>query len=332
MDFSMTTSDSKTEAPSRSLRGKSAISWILGLPPAYYVLAILVAVAPAVSATLINPNYWFVILKQSAPLGIAVLAQSLVMRVRSIDLSVSGIFAFAIYLASSGQLNNYPPLMTVLMPVVIGLAVGGVNGILVAYVRASAVISTLSVSAILIGIVQYMSAGRAPGSTPSWLRILTSGTIHGLSYSVVLWIVIAAVISIAFRFLIVGRYFRAVGDNPRAAETTGIPLARTIFVSHTLAGALTGIAALVQLSALAVGTIKPGFDTFMNALAATILGGVTFGVDRGGVAGPFVAVVAFSFLFAMLTVFGIQEPGKLIVQGVIIAFAAIIYGARAGRV
>ncbi len=146
------------------------------------------------------------------------LAQSLVMRVRSIDLSVSGIFAFAIYLASSGQLNNYPPLMTVLMPVVIGLAVGGVNGIFLAYVRASAVISTLSVSAILIGIVQYMSAGRAPGSTPSWLRILTSGNIHGLSYSVVLWIVIAALISIAFRFLIVGRYFRAVGDNPRAAE------------------------------------------------------------------------------------------------------------------
>ncbi len=328
----MATTETKTETPSRPFNAKRLLSWILGLPPAYYVLAILIAVAPAVSATLINPNYWFVILKQSAPLGIAVLAQSLVMRVRSIDLSVSGVFAFAIYLASSGFLNNYPPYVTVLMPIVVGLTIGLINGVLVAYIRASAVIATLSVSAILIGIVQYMSAGRAPGSTPSWLRVLTSGNIHGLSYSVIVWIGISVLVALAFHFLIVGRYFRAVGDNPRAAETTGIPLARTIFVSHTIAGALTGVAALVQVSALAVGTIKPGFDTFMNALAATILGGVTFGVDRGGVAGPFVAVVAFSFLFAMLTVFGIQEPGKLIVQGGIIALAAIIYGARGGRV
>ncbi|PDT27073.1 ABC transporter permease [Rhizobium sp. L9] len=332
MDTSMTTANSKPGAPSPSVNGKRAVSWIIGLPPAYYVLAMLIAVAPAVSATLVNPNYWFVILKQSAPLGIAVLAQSLVMRVRSIDLSVSGVFAFAIYLASSGLLNSYPPFLTVAMPIVVGLLVGIINGVLVAYIRASAVISTLSVSAILIGIVQYMSAGRAPGSTPTWLRVLTNGNVHGLSYSVIIWVATSILVALAFRFLIVGRYFRAVGDNPRAAETTGIPLARTILVSHVTAGVLTGIAALVQVSALAVGTIKPGFDTFMNALAATILGGVTFGVDRGGVAGPFVAVVAFSFLFAMLTVFGIQEPGKLIVQGLIIALAAIIYGTRTGRI
>nr|WP_236765684.1 ABC transporter permease [Agrobacterium tumefaciens] len=327
----MTMIKSKPKPTASAIAGKRFLSWLVGLPPAYYVFVILIAAAPAVSSTLMNPNYWFVILKQSAPLGIAVLAQSLVMRVRSIDLSVSGVFAITIYLASSGLLNQYPPFVTVLMPLIVGLCVGLINGALVAYVRASAVISTLSVSAILIGIVQYMSAGRAPGSTPNWLRVLTNGNIFGLSYSVIVWISISVVVAVAFRFLIVGRYFRAVGDNPRAAEITGIPLARTVFTAHVMGGVLTGVAALIQVSALAVGTIKPGFDTFMNALAATILGGVTFGVDRGGVAGPFVAVVAFGLLFAMLTVFGIQEPGKLIVQGLIIALAAIIYGTRTGR-
>ena len=78
---------------------------------------------------------------------------------------------------------------------------------------------------------------------------------------------------------------------------------------------------------LANGSIKPGLDTFMNALAATILGGVSFAVDRGGVAAPFV-VVAFSFLFAVLTNFGLREPGKLIVQRFIIAFAAVVYGSK----
>lgn len=331
MEYSMTTTKPEPQSNSPRPSVKRVISWLIGLPPAYYVMVILLVIAPAVSSTLVNPAYWFIILKQSAPLGIAVIAQSLVMRVRSIDLSVSGVFAFAIYLASSGVLNNYPPFITICMPLAIGLVVGIINGTLVAYIRASAIISTLAVSAILIGIVQYLSAGRAPGSTPNWLRILTNGNVHGLSYSVLLWIAISVIVSVAFRYLIIGRYFRAVGDNPRAASTAGIPLARTIFMAHAIGGGLTGLAALVQVSALAVGTIKPGFDTFMNALAATILGGVTFGVDRGGVAGPFVAVVAFSFLFAMLTVFGTQEPGKLIVQGLIIALAAIIYGAKRGR-
>lgn len=311
----------------RSLPAKAG-QYLVGLPPAYYVLALLLVAAPFISATLVNPNYWLVILKQSAPLGLAVLAQSLVMRVRSIDLSVSGVFAMAIYLASSGSLNGYHPAVLVLMPVLLGLVVGLVNGVLVAYVRASAVISTLAISGILIGLVQYLSAGRAPGSIPAWIRTLTNGQVYGVSWSVVVWVGASIVVALALRFLIIGRYMRAVGDNPRAASVTGIPLARTIFTAHVMAGTIAGLAALVQVSSLAVGTIKPGLDTFMNALAATILGGVSFGVDRGGVAGPFVAVVAFSFLFAMLTVFGVQEPGKLIVQGLIIALAAIAYGVR----
>lgn len=313
--------------PDRSLPRRAA-QILLNLPPAYYVLVLLLVAAPLVSATLVNPKYWLVILKQSAPLGLAVLAQSLVMRVRSIDLSVSGVFAMAIYLASSGSLSSSPPAVTVLMPILIGLLVGVANGILVAYIRASAVISTLAVSGILIGLVQYLSGGRAPGSTPVWLRGLTSGQFYGVSWAVIVWVAVSVAVALALRFLIIGKYVRAVGDNPRAASVTGIPLARTIFTAHVMAGTIAGLAALLQVSSLAVGTIKPGLDTFMNALAATILGGVSFGVDRGGVAGPFVAVIAFSFLFAMLTVFGIQEPGKLIVQGLIIALAAIAYGVR----
>lgn len=308
--------------------GHKILTTLMTLPPAYYVLAVLLLIAPLVSATLVNPKYWVVLLKQSAPLGIAVIAQSLVIRVRSIDLSVSGVFAVAIYLASSGTFDDSPAIIFVLAPILLGTVVGALNGVLVAHVRASAVISTLAVSTVLIGIVQYLSAGRAPGSIPNWIQSVTSERVLGLPWSVWIWIVTAAVVALMLRVLTFGRFIRAVGDNPRAAAITGIPHIRTIFFAHLFAGFLTGLAALLQVSSLGVGTIRPGLDTFMNALAATILGGVSFGVDRGGIVGPFVAVVAFSFLFAMLTVFGIQEPGKLIVQGFIIALAAIIYGTR----
>lgn len=309
-------------------RAKRFALWLIGLPPAYYVLAILLAIAPLVSPTLVNPAYWFVILKQSAPLGVAVLAQALVIRVRSIDLSVAGVFAMSIYLASSGKLSGLPTFAMVLTPILLGLAVGLINGVLIAYVRVSAVISTLAMSTILLGLMQYFSAGRAPGSIPAWIRALTNQKMFGLSWTVIIWIVASVLVSLAMRHLIIGKYFRAAGDNPRAADVSGIRYARIVCMAHLFAGLLMGVAALLQVSATSVGMVEPGLGVFMNALAATILGGISFGGDRGGVAGPFVAVIAFSFLFAMLTVFGIQEPGKLIAQGMIIALAAIVYGLR----
>jgi ribose transport system permease protein len=326
----MTMLHSSSDEARRSKRVEFAQvkEWLITLPPAYYVLVVLFIIAPFVSPMLVNPSYWFIILKQSAPLGVAVLAQALVIRVRSIDLSVAGVFAMSIYLASSGKLSGFHPVVLILTPILLGLLVGVINGILIAYVRVSAVIATLSMSTILLGLMQFFSAGRAPGSIPAWIRTLTNERVFGVSWTVVIWIVASVVVALIMRYLVIGKYFRAAGDNPRAADVAGIEYARIVFLAHTFGGLLMGLAALMQVSATSVGMVEPGLGVFLNALAATILGGVAFGSDRGGVAGPFVAVIAFSFLFAILTVYGIQEPGKLIAQGSIIALAALVYGLR----
>ena len=74
-----------------------------------------------------------------------------------------------------------------------------------------------------------------------------------------------------------------------------------------------------------------GSDLALNSLAAVILGGVTFGSGRGGVLGPAVASFMLTFIFNLLTSFGLGEPGKQIAQGAIIALAAIVYSARGAR-
>jgi len=62
-----------------------------------------------------------------------------------------------------------------------------------------------------------------------------------------------------------------------------------------------------------------------SALAAAILGGVNFGSGRGGMAGPAVAAFMLTFLFNFLTSLGLGEPGRLMLQGAIIAAAALAY-------
>jgi len=83
----------------------------------------------------------------------------------------------------------------------------------------------------------------------------------------------------------------------------------------------------VQTSSIAVGSVRFGPELVMNSIAATILGGVVFG-RPAEVWGPFVGVLCFALLFVVMTTIGVQEPGKLIVQGLIILLAAIFYGLR----
>ena len=76
------------------------------------------------------------------------------------------------------------------------------------------------------------------------------------------------------------------------------------------------------------GSITLGQDLALNSLAAAILGGVTFGRSKGGMAGPAVAAFMLTFLFNFLTSLGLGEPGRLMLQGAIIAVAALAYSLK----
>jgi len=301
---------------------------LITLPPSYFLLAGVVAVTAATSPHLLRMNALLIFLRQAAPLGVAVIGQLLVMRARSIDLSIGGVFIMTNYLITSGMLSGYPTAMLIAVPILMGLVVGVANGVLVAWVRASAVIVTLGMTTILTGVVLYLSSGRPPGGVPMSLKALSAERILTIPLPVLVWTALAVLAALGLRFLVFGRFLAAVGDNPRAAVITGLPLARIVVAAHVLAGVLAAAGGVLHTAALGVGSVKFGPEIIMNSIAATILGGGTFGSGRGGVAGPFVAVVALAFMFAVLTVYGIQDPGKLMIQGLVIAVAAVIYGTR----
>jgi ribose transport system permease protein len=307
---------------------RTTLQWVSSLPPSYFVLAGLLIVVALFASNLLNPIFTSIILRQSAPLGVVVLGQALVMRAGSIDLSVAGVSAMTIYLVTSGILGELHPAFLVLVPLVMGTIVGAINGLLIAYVRASAVMVTLGMTTILMGAVSWLTAGQPPGAVPRWLMMVTNERLLGLSYSVYIWVLMTIGFAVVMKTMVYGKFVAAIGDSPKAALVSGLRVPNVIFASHVLAGLLGSIGSVLQTSALGVGSIKPGLDVVMNAIAAAILGAVTFGSGRGGVMGPFVAVIAFGYLFAVLTVLGVQEPGKLMVQGIVIATAAISAGVK----
>lgn len=296
------------------------------IPPAYFVFAALLVTLWMTKPQLMNANVMGIFIRQVAPLGILVLGQMLVMRVRSIDLSGAGVLLLINYLIASGMLSGVPLPIVLILSLAIGCLIGLFNGYLVAKRRVSAVIATLAVTVIITGFVQFLASGKPPGNMPGLMNDIYKLKWGPIPAPVVLWVALTALMAVFLSRFVYGRFIMAVGENPTASHFSGVPVERTVLVAHVLAGLFAGIAALVQSASVAVGSLRLGLEMPIDAVAATILGGVIFGRGDGGAWGPFFGVLCFALLFVVLTSFGVPEPGKQIARGLIILLAAIFYG------
>jgi len=251
--------------------------------------------------------------------------------VRSIDLSGGGIILLINYYISSGLFPGASIALFIAMAIATGLIIGAFNGVMIAKRRVSAVIVTLAVSIVLVGLVQYLSSGKPPGDVPAMFGAAYNTRFLGLPTPVLLWIALTVLMSLFLSRMVFGRFVAAVGENLTAAHFSGVPVERTVILAHILAGLMAGIAALVQTASIAVGSVRVGLDLPILSVAATILGGVVFGRGDGGVWGPFFGVLSFALLFILMTTLAVDEPGKLIIQGLIILLAAIFYGMRTAK-
>jgi ribose transport system permease protein len=300
--------------------------------PYFYVGAVaLVLIAGLVQPNLLQPFLLLLILRQAAPLGIAVLGQSICIRLLSLDLSFGGVAMAVSYIMTSGFLA-LPEATLIAICLVFGVAVGAANAFFITRLRASSVIVTLAMTMILGGVVTAFSQLRAPGDAGEILRYFGQTRIGGLPIAVLVWLGLTMCLALFMRSAVFGRYVEAIGANPRAALASGIPYIKVMFVGHIMSSLFAVLSALLLLGILGVGSLSIGSDLALNSLAAVILGGVTFGSGRGGVLGPTVAAFMLLFCFNFLTSLGLGEPVKQMAQGAIIAIAAIAYaGSRLRR-
>jgi ribose transport system permease protein len=301
------------------------------LPAAYWVFAGLLAALWIARPHLMNLNVMGIFIRQVAPLGILVLGQLLVMNARSIDLSCGGVILLVNYLISSGLLYDAGPAAMVGAALATGLMVGLFNGLMIGKRRVSAVIVTLAVSIVLVGLVEYLANGKPPGDVPQVLRDVYETRPFNVPAPIVFWAGLALVMAAMLSRLTFGRWIASIGENPVAAHYAGVPVQRTVIGAHVIAGLMAALAGLVQTTSLGVGSVRFGPELVLNSVAATILGGVIFGKGSGGVLGPVFGVLCFALLFVLMTTLGVSEAGKLMAQGLIILLAAVIYGVRSNR-
>lgn len=322
----MSTLAAETQSTGRNWL-RAVAGFVFSLPFAYAGTALLLIFAYFTRPALLSPLLLLLIARQAAPLGIAVIGQSLCMRVLSLDLSIGGVIVCVSYILTSGLLPYSEPWLIVIC-ILFGLAVGCINAFIITQLRASSVIVTLAMAMVLSGIVISLSQYRAPSDAPEILRFIGQKRIGIVPVALFVWLAVLVPAAIFLRVSVFGRYVDAIGANPKAAWASGIPYVKVVSIVHIMSSLFAVFSAFLLIGFVGVGSMDIGADLALNSLAAVILGGVTFGSGKGGVLGPAVAAFMLTFSFNLLTSLGLGEPGKLMMQGAIIAAAAMIYASR----
>lgn len=312
-----------SQLPLSLLRGAMAI-------PAWPALFLLFATAAVVQPRLLSIPFLLIVLRQTVPLALTALGQCLPMIGRSIDLSPGGVIAVVNVTLALPMFSGGSAWMSVAVPLAFGAAVGLFNAGLIAFVRASAVVVTLGVSVMLVGVSYLISGGAPGGSVHPFVREIATGRVATIPVAGIMLIVIAAAGALVLRRSAFGHALYATGSSYAAAWLGGIAVRKELVVAHVLCGMFAGLAGIVLTGYIGTGTLNLGADLVMASVAAVVLGGTTFGGGAGGVLGVLAGAFALTFLANLMTGMGVGKPAQLIVQGAIIAGAAALARWREG--
>ena len=309
--------------------------------------ALIALVLLSVAFSLLSPEFLTsgnlaILIKHVAINAILAIGMTFVILSGGIDLSVGsvaglcgmiagGLISRGLLLPSLGGVVFLHTWLVVAVALAAGMALGAVNGWLVARLRVAPFIATLGLLYVARGAALLMSDGATfpnlagdPARGNTGFPALGAGTLLGLPVPVWLMVVLAAAAMFVATRTPFGRQVYAVGGNERAALLAGVRVPRVRMIVYIISGfcaALVGVIIAAQLGAAHPAT----GETFeLNAIAAVVLGGTSLMGGRGTITGTLIGAFVIGVLADGLVLLGVSEFWQMVIKGLVIVLAVIL--------
>ena len=267
------------------------------------------------------------VVEQVAVVSIVALAVNQVIIAGEIDVSTGSLVATCAFVYGNVALavgGSWIPLASAL---VVGGAIGALNGTLSTYGRVPSIIATIGMLFILRGSVLLAGGAQvlnlAPGS-----RSFGQGSPAGVPASIVVVIVITLAVELLSRSTLFGRNVYAVGGNPRAARAIGLPVRQVRLLTFVLSGLSCGVAAAVLLGQIGQLQATAATGLELRVIASIVLGGTSIIGGRGSNAAPLIGSVLVGVILDALTLNRVSGTFELLVLGALILAAISFDGIR----
>ena len=232
------------------------------------------------------------------------------------------------------EVNTFWILVALLTVVAVGALIGLVNGFFVAKFSLHPFIVTLSTQLITYGIILWFFSlngnnGQPISGLSEEYKTFVNGALFRVDNVAIPRYVLYAVLLTALMWFIwnkttFGKNMFAVGSNAEAAKVSGVNVFLTTMLVHTLAGAMYGYAGFIEgvrSGSVAAGT---GLNAECDAIAACVIGGVSFVGGTGKISGIILGVFVLRIIFVALTMLGVDSSSLYIIKGAIILCACAL--------
>ena len=274
-----------------------------------------------------SPQPLLSLLTREAPTLVVACGMACVIITRQIDISVGSMFSVCSVCAGLLAARGWPLLLVLPASVALGALLGAVNGLLVAGLRLPSIVVTLATMVTLrqgLNLVRQGEFVNLPDSIQWFGLSQMAGQLVLVGASVVFLVALA----LAMRHLAAGRFVYAVGTDAEAARLAGIRPQLVTFLVFGFIGALTGLAAMMNLAQSPQVQPLSGAGLELKVIAAVVVGGVAISGGRGNLWGAFAGLLLLACVSPALTHLHIEAYWEKAIQGAIILLAVVADGLR----
>lgn len=276
--------------------------------------------APTVFPTLQNFTN---ILAQGSLTAIIAAGLTYALVVGEFDLSIGYAASFAgLLVVGFMAIQGMPIWLAIPLMLIIGAGLGAANGVLVTKVRINAVIATLGVGTILIGLAfAYSPFPIVTNIPPEFSQISIGRLIPGVPNSIPIMVIVLAILWVILNKTDLGQKMQAVGGNKEAARLSGIRVDRVKIFAFVVAGICAALTGIMLSSLLGSGTSSAANGYLLNAFAAVFLGSATLRDGEFHIVGTLVGVLIIVVGFNGLSIFGAPSWAQQVFSGGILILA-----------
>ena len=263
-------------------------------------------------------------------LAIVCIGQTLLLISGTFDLSVGSIVGFSgVLLAQIVQVfkidSVWLSIIVFLFVIIVGGIIGLLNGLLVTRIGINALITTIAMLTIIMGLSLFITKGNYIVLTsPFFLKIGTYNIFNIVPLALIITIIGYILFFILLKTTVFGRYIYAIGNNKVAANYVGINVKRIEVYLFVISGALSALGGILLASKLTNAQAILGEGYPILTIAACVLGGCLLAGGKGGVLGTLLGVIFLMILKNGLSMIGFEQYIQDLVTGIVLIFALFI--------
>jgi ribose transport system permease protein len=276
------------------------------------------------SPTFMTPGNWSALLLQVSVEVIVAIGMTILLVSGGFDLSVGSTFAFGGAVTAMAMVSGLPTILAIAIGLLIGTAIGFINGFIIARIGINPFVTTLAMMSIVRGMLLVITRGGNISGLPADFRVIGEGHLFGVQNPILIALFMVFVGDILLRKSAFFRQNYYLGGNEHAAVLSGIRVDRLKIFNYALTGFLAALAGILMTARLRSASVTAGTGLELKVISAVIIGGASLKGGEGTVLGAFLGALLMGILVGSLTLLGVDVYWNTLVIGATLLIAVLI--------